>query len=245
MIRKPRQGLCSRYLKHLAPDTRLAVNINVATDGPPFGPLHDRRPLIAVTTGTGIAPIRSLIQGRQLLATPTSLPGPVLLFFGCRSEHVDFHFKHDWAVTPGVTVVPAFSRDPIDEEHMAMLDPYAAQPTKGNDLYVGAKEKEDYSKPRSKGGSGLPFKDRYSTGMKSFDYDRGRNYVQHHIRHQAGRVCDLVRLNPIICICGNSGRMPKSVEGALIEALVIGGIADSYDEAKKLYARLTVWQETW
>ncbi len=70
-----------------------------------------QRPLIAIATGTGIAPVRALIQDREVYRGRAEV-GPVLLFFGCRNEHADFHFRHEWQTYEGLKVIPAFSRDP-------------------------------------------------------------------------------------------------------------------------------------
>ncbi|GAB1319091.1 NAPDH-dependent diflavin reductase [Madurella fahalii] len=108
IIRKPRQGLCSRYIKHLIPGSYMYVGLKPSS-GPRLVENHiaAARPMIAVATGTGIAPIRGIIQERN----GYERPGETLLFFGCRNRAADFHFRQEWERCPNVKVYPAFSRD--------------------------------------------------------------------------------------------------------------------------------------
>jgi sulfite reductase alpha subunit-like flavoprotein len=107
VLRKPREGLCSRYLASLS----LGCTINV-THKPVLSAIHGqenaRRPLVAMATGTGVAPVRCLIQER--LTHPS--PGPMLLFFGNRNRAADYFFEDEWAALAGsVDISTAFSRD--------------------------------------------------------------------------------------------------------------------------------------
>ncbi|KAK0746548.1 hypothetical protein B0T18DRAFT_438495 [Schizothecium vesticola] len=115
IIRKPRSGLCSRYIQNLPPGTRLTIGIKTPSKPILTTTNHESsRPLIAVATGTGIAPIRALIQSRAAMAKQdTSTPGPTKLFFGCRSRAADFFFADEWPTYPALDVHAAFSRDPF------------------------------------------------------------------------------------------------------------------------------------
>ncbi|KAI9167151.1 NADPH-dependent diflavin oxidoreductase 1 [Paramyrothecium foliicola] len=107
VLRKPREGLCSRYLSNLPPQTRLRVSHKPVLS-PIHGAANARRPLIAIATGTGIAPARCLIQER--LTHPS--PGPMLLFFGNRNKAADFFFEKEWQeLADRLLVFTAFSRD--------------------------------------------------------------------------------------------------------------------------------------
>lgn len=108
IIRKPRQGLCSRYIKHLPPGSPIWIGLKPSS-GPNIVADHlaATRPMIAVATGTGIAPIRAMIQERACYQTA----GDTLLFFGCRNKAADFYFADEWERQPNVKVYPAFSRD--------------------------------------------------------------------------------------------------------------------------------------
>ncbi|RGP75227.1 nadph reductase tah18 [Fusarium sporotrichioides] len=109
ILRKPREGLCSRYLDNVPMNSTLTV-----TRKPVLSPIHGaqnaQRPLVAIATGTGLAPIRALIHER--LTQPS--PGPMCLFFGNRNREADYFFQQelDTLVAEGnLNVFLAFSRD--------------------------------------------------------------------------------------------------------------------------------------
>ena len=200
---------------------------------PPSGELHVQRPLIAIGTGTGIAPIRSLIQERDLYRKT----GGTLLFFGARNRDADFHYCREWPQYNGLKVITAFSRDPIDEAEKAFLDPYKMQA-----LDVVRTEYDGLT-PRAD-----PMDATNTPWLQSFDYDRGKMYIQHQVRRHARDICALVDRGPappIFVICGNAGRMPISVRRALEDALVIGGKAADNEQAKRMLQDWGMWVETW
>ncbi|KAI3402237.1 hypothetical protein diail_166 [Diaporthe ilicicola] len=232
IIRKPRQGLCSRYLKSLKPGTLLAVGLTRNPNPPPRGEHHVHRPLVAIGTGTGIAPIRSLIQERNLYRDG----GSTMLFFGARSREADYYYGYEWQMYSNLRVVEAFSRDPIHESDKPFLDPYSHKKQNGfkpdPDIFSGAE----------------PMNAENTPWLQSFDYDRGKMYVQHQIRRHAEELCDLLDQSnaiPIFVICGNAGRMPISVRRALEDALVIGGKARNNEDAKRRLQAVGIWMETW
>ncbi|KAK7409560.1 NAPDH-dependent diflavin reductase [Neonectria punicea] len=109
ILRKPRQGLCSRYLDNLPPASTLRVTHKPVLS-PIYGLQNAQRPLTAIATGTGLAPIRALIQERRTHPDPA----PTLLFFGNRNRDADYFFADEWdaAVRDGnLDVFLAFSRD--------------------------------------------------------------------------------------------------------------------------------------
>lgn len=119
ILRKPRRGLCSRYLEYLP----LPATVNV-THKPVLSPIHGaanaRRPLIAIATGTGLAPIRTLVHERLTHASV----GPTLLFFGNRNREADYFFADEWdaLVSQGkMHVFLAFSRDQQDKIYVQDL----------------------------------------------------------------------------------------------------------------------------
>lgn len=115
VLRKPREGLCSRYLTSLLPGSQITV-----THKPVLSPIHGAanaaRPLIAMATGTGLAPVRCLIHERLTHSSP---PGPMVLFFGNRNKDADYFFAEEWKQlqkelenrSSSLTVFTAFSRD--------------------------------------------------------------------------------------------------------------------------------------
>ncbi|ERS96763.1 hypothetical protein HMPREF1624_06972 [Sporothrix schenckii ATCC 58251] len=247
IIRKPREGLCSRYLKNLPAGTPLHVDMKRETP-PPNGSIYAERPLIGIATGTGVAPVRSLVHDRM-----RSLPrAETVLFFGCRNKAADFHFHEEWAGTEDLTVVPAFSRDPKDPEQP---EPEAnpAPTLKAIPDNKNTTEKQAINGSSDKGGTGGKEEQPATTepSVVVYSYDEGKNYVQHLIRRHADKVCELLRKDAIICLCGNSGRMPKSVREALRDAAVSGGFCKDPEEAeKRLFDekdpnKVVYWEETW
>ena len=220
IIRKPRQGLCSRYLKHLPVGAGLAVRVKMSS-GPRLVPnlTWARRPVIAIATGTGIAPIRAIIQERESYDGA----GDVVLFFGCRNRAADFHFEKEWRTYRGaVDVYPAFSRDSIEPEERTTVSGAAPADLAADVVPKGA--------------------------ATAVQYDSHKNYVQHLIRKHAQRVGFLMTRRPIVCVCGNAGRMPVSVRSALLDALVISKVVGSVGEAEAWLTdpdKVTYWQETW
>ncbi|KAI1505382.1 riboflavin synthase domain-like protein [Biscogniauxia marginata] len=103
VLRKTRQGLCSRYLSSLRPGTIIHIGIK-EQENLDFS-LH-QRPLLAIGPGTGIAPIRSLIWDRHEIPEC----GDTVLFFGGRNRDADYYFKEEWEEM-GLQVFTAFSRD--------------------------------------------------------------------------------------------------------------------------------------
>ena len=106
VLRKPRQGLCSRYLASVLEGSTLHVTHKQVLT-PIHGSSNAQRPLIAMATGTGLAPVRALIHER--LTHPS--PGPMTLFFGNRNRSADYLFENEWPTLDHVVVHTAFSRD--------------------------------------------------------------------------------------------------------------------------------------
>lgn len=160
-----------------------------------------------------------------------------MLFFGARNSDADFHYRREWPKYAGLEVITAFSRDPVDEEDKAFLDPYKLQA-----LDVVRTQYDDLN-PRAE-----PMDATNMPWLQSVDYDRGKMYIQHQVRRHAHRICALIsqhNMPPIFVICGNAGRMPISVRRALEDALVIGGKAENNEHAKKMLLHWGVWMETW
>ena len=127
VIKKIRQGICSRYLANLAPGTILQVSLQ-------HGGLNvtekDRaRPVVMIGPGTGVAPMRSLIWERaayeEVLGRDSDHNGNArlsdfhtgsesVLFFGGRNRNADFFFEDEWERLRhemDLEVFTAFSRD--------------------------------------------------------------------------------------------------------------------------------------
>ncbi|OAA81085.1 sulfite reductase flavoprotein alpha-component [Akanthomyces lecanii RCEF 1005] len=134
VLRKPRQGLCSRYLADMPVGARLTVT-KKDVQSPIHGAANAQRPLIAIATGTGVAPVRSLIHERLTHASIT----PMLLFFGNRNRAADYFFQEEWTALGReasgassadsrssssdnqLTIFPAFSRDQREKVYVQDL----------------------------------------------------------------------------------------------------------------------------
>ncbi|KAI1269113.1 riboflavin synthase domain-like protein [Xylariaceae sp. FL1019] len=108
VLRKTRQGLCSRYIASLPANTQIVLQH--AFHGIPRYFMDIDRPLLLIATGTGIAPIKSLIEERAMNKDHVDRRPQIVLFYGARNEDADFFFEEEWK-DYGITVIPAFSRD--------------------------------------------------------------------------------------------------------------------------------------
>ncbi|KAF4471618.1 NADPH reductase TAH18 [Fusarium albosuccineum] len=109
ILRKPRQGLCSRYLENLPLASTLTVTHKPVLSSI-HGPQNAQRPLVAIATGTGLAPIRALIHERLTHPSRASIH----LFFGNRNRNADYFFHEEWDAAVRdrtLDVFLAFSRD--------------------------------------------------------------------------------------------------------------------------------------
>lgn len=105
LLKRPRLGLCSNYLKQLKAGDRVSIYTRKGTLKIP----SDKLPLIMIGPGTGVAPFRSIIQHRVSKGQPSNF-----LFFGCRSREKDFYFEEEWTQTNARGLLyyyVAFSRD--------------------------------------------------------------------------------------------------------------------------------------
>ena len=127
VIKKIREGVCTRYLAHLPIGTKLRVGLQKG--GLAITKAEARRPIVMIGPGTGIAPMRSLIwerlqwekergieseQNNGPQADGVAGTGHSLLFFGCRSATADYFYRGEWQDLQQrmpLTVHPAFSRD--------------------------------------------------------------------------------------------------------------------------------------
>ena len=121
VIRKIREGVCTRYLAHLPVGTNLRVRLQKG--GLAITEDEAERPIIMISPGTGVAPMRSLIWERLQWAkervtkshdNSPAWTGRSILFFGCRNQTTDYFFQDEWQDLQqrmSLTVHSAFSRD--------------------------------------------------------------------------------------------------------------------------------------
>lgn len=108
ILKAPRLGLCSNWLKGLLPKQRIIATVKKGTFSFPNNPLI---PLIMVGPGTGLAPFRSFLQHNELVEKRSS---KIVIFFGCRNKSKDYHCNEDlerMVSLKHIQLFVAFSRD--------------------------------------------------------------------------------------------------------------------------------------
>ncbi|KAF3033414.1 NAPDH-dependent diflavin reductase [Didymella heteroderae] len=117
VIKRIRQGVATRYIASLTPNQQLTVTLSRGGLGVTQNELN--RPVVMIGPGTGVAPMRALVQQRIQWRHQTPIPDTPtandLLFFSCRNAESDYFFKDEWRkhIDSGVPleVFAAFSRD--------------------------------------------------------------------------------------------------------------------------------------
>ncbi|KAK6197059.1 NADPH-ferrihemo protein reductase [Scheffersomyces amazonensis] len=110
ILRRIRRGLCTRWLKLLQKDDSIILsiqktNLSFTLRG------KDTPPVIMIGPGTGIAPMKALIEHSIISETTRGL----YLFTGFRFESKDFLFSELWLRLEEenkIHLFPSFSRDP-------------------------------------------------------------------------------------------------------------------------------------
>lgn len=114
VIKRIRQGVCTRYIASLQPGQQIAVKLQKGGLG--ITEKDVRNPVVMVGPGTGVAPMRSLIYEREAWEDTPNRDNRDILFFGCRSQEHDYLFRDEWKaleVQGKLEVHAAFSRDQV------------------------------------------------------------------------------------------------------------------------------------
>lgn len=221
ILRKTRRGACSRWLEDVVTpavttgETKILIslqrnNLLKTASFPPALSITDTsasvtcnpNPLILISTGTGIAPVRSLVQYYTLPLYSRSIEGNVEqvlaqlpeihLFFGTRNFAHDFHFREDWyqllthpLISAKLNLYCAFSRD-------------------------GANPDPDSASPQSLS--------KFSS-LPNFSFKSGV-HIQSLIYSNRDRLSSLLREhNASIYICGAAGKFPVETRVTLVTSL--------------------------
>jgi sulfite reductase alpha subunit-like flavoprotein len=122
VIKRIRQGVCTRYVASLQPGQ--SITVTLAKGALHVAKAEVRKPVVMVGPGTGVAPMRSLIYQRMYWRQELDIPDPGcndVLFFGCRNAESDYFFKDEWESMKkeGVPldVYAAFSRDQVSRNN--------------------------------------------------------------------------------------------------------------------------------
>ncbi|KAL5448033.1 hypothetical protein PMIN06_007248 [Paraphaeosphaeria minitans] len=116
VIKRIRQGVCTRYVASLRPGQRITVTLQKGGLGVTKAEME--RPVVMVGPGTGVAPMRALTYQRKFWREELQRKDDAvrdMLFFGCRNAESDYYFKDEWAQLQKegipLDVFAAFSRD--------------------------------------------------------------------------------------------------------------------------------------
>lgn len=124
VIKKIREGVCTRYLAGLKPGS--LINVSLQKGGLQVTKAEAWRPVILIGPGTGVAPMRSLIWERLQWSEAwnrkvdhpqdgqSTLIGNTILLYGCRNQAKDFFYQNEWGSIREkmpLSVYTAFSRD--------------------------------------------------------------------------------------------------------------------------------------
>ncbi|CAF9909728.1 MAG: NAPDH-dependent diflavin reductase [Heterodermia speciosa] len=130
VIKKIREGVCTRYLAALPEGSSLDVTLQKGSLG--VSKEQTSRPLVMIGPGTGIAPIRSLVwerlqRGQQTQARPPepsngSISGKIdvgemALFFGCRNKDADYFYQEEWYQLRKELPLQTFTAFSRDQKH--------------------------------------------------------------------------------------------------------------------------------
>ena len=120
VIKKIREGLCTRYFSILYPGS--TIKIQLQKGGLNLSVKQLLGPTVLIGPGTGLAPLRAIIWEKAALVKayhekhPGIAPqiGTTILLFGGRNRAADYFFEDEWrqfAESIDLKVITAFSRD--------------------------------------------------------------------------------------------------------------------------------------
>lgn len=130
VIKKIREGVCTRYLAALPEGSSLDVALQKGSLG--VSKQQTSRPLVMIGPGTGIAPVRSLVWqrlqwGEQLQTRPLAPAngsigekkdvGEMALFFGCRNKDADYFYQEEWDHLRKELPLQTFTAFSRDQKH--------------------------------------------------------------------------------------------------------------------------------
>jgi len=96
LMHEPRLGVCSNYLASLPVGATVRIWLRTGCLQMPPEPTQIHRPLLLIGPGTGVAPLRAILQHRAAGNAATGAAGEAVLYFGCRSRRDDFLYEEEW-----------------------------------------------------------------------------------------------------------------------------------------------------
>ncbi|CBF86443.1 NAPDH-dependent diflavin reductase [Aspergillus nidulans FGSC A4] len=120
VIKKIREGVCTKYISNLRPGSTLKIQLQRGGLNSSVGQLVG--PTMLIGPGTGVAPLRSMLWEKAAIVKSyqEKNPGvdppiePTILVYGGRNRAADFFFEDEWQQLSDLIklkVLTAFSRD--------------------------------------------------------------------------------------------------------------------------------------
>ncbi|KTW28730.1 uncharacterized protein T551_02580 [Pneumocystis jirovecii RU7] len=113
VLRGFRYGVCTRWVSVLSEGMEIGIDVLPGVLRKTGSPMV---PIVLVGPGTGVSPLRSLIQERIFEGSKDNV-----LFFGCRSKDKDFLFRDEWmgyCSSGNLILLTAFSRDQDEKKYV-------------------------------------------------------------------------------------------------------------------------------
>jgi len=88
-------GVSTKFIQQVPVGRKVAVQVVCGT----FKfPRDEVTPMVMIGLGTGIAPIRSFLQDKLYMKKKGVKTGPMIVFYGCRTEKEELLYKDEWAM---------------------------------------------------------------------------------------------------------------------------------------------------
>jgi sulfite reductase alpha subunit-like flavoprotein len=200
---RKRRGLCSSYLAAAKPGEEIFLWLRSGT----FANPGLDTPVLLIGPGTGVAPMRAILQERRFFmdryrqSTGLALKAPdndnpsTLLFFGCRRRKFDFLYQLEWE---GLLATSLSIPDP--DSSMAVSD-----------------TDQDYFCDKSS-----PLKESVCVAF-SQDVPEGsaKTYVTHKLRKHGVTVVRMLEAGAHVYIAGSARSMPSGVRHAIVDCIAM------------------------
>jgi sulfite reductase alpha subunit-like flavoprotein len=168
-------------------------------------------PVILVGPGTGIAPMRAIVQERVALREAQSQGSSeaaavhTLVFYGCRKFHDDCLYRSEWSSYPN---------DIGQGASMVAMPPPPPSATPAGGVFVSVAFSQEEVEGQLQRAATVPAETLCPIPVT------GKAYVTHKIRLHSGVVWSLLEQGAVIFIAGSAGkRMPSNVRNAFVEVI--------------------------
>ena len=234
VLKRLRQGTCSRYISPLPIGSELLVTLQRGSFG--LKPSDIKQPVLLVGPGTGLAPMRALIWQRKAwaedymkrreaqrtadgvadAASASECVGETVLMFGARSKEADYFFESEWAELARhkhfpFRVLTAFSRDAAEQQaDLQQAPPNGVHST--SSVSNGRSPSIEHEQPTNISDNTALTSSSQVTIIKT------KPYVQSLIRVHAELVYGILHdKGGKIFISGSAGAMPRGVREAVVD----------------------------